>query len=108
MACKALMDMVQDGDTVTMKHTGFHNHAKPPPLRADVESKRSFKKEVRAAPEVRPLRLVIGSKTRKPVDEIHVKYADLEYTAKERKGVLQEERVPETIGALAAFEKDMD
>lgn len=81
VSCMATLRTVHNGNLVHFHHQGYHNHAKPHPIRPDIASKLCFEEIVRIAPEVRPKALLVGTVTHDPVDKTHVMLASLGYMA---------------------------
>jgi len=99
------MKVVHDGQTVTFNHKGFHNHALPHPVRADIESKKRLATLVKTASEVLPKQLMMGSMTRESVRNIHPLFSNLDRVAYERAKILKDTSIGETFSAMTAFEE---
>lgn len=118
VSCKALLRISQrkreDIDTekivieTTFDHEGFHNHAKPHPFRPDFISKTKLIEMVRAAPEIRPKSMQLGTAGRVSVTKIHKAYGHLDRTAAIRRNALKDITPKSTLGSLATWEQQME
>lgn len=88
-------------------HVGIHNHEKPPPLRADVISKRAFDQRVVAAPERTPGKLTIGNGLQGPVGNLHEAYHHVGRIARERHILLGKTKTTPTMASFLGLEKTL-
>lgn len=103
--CLATLKIVHDAETVHLTHKGFHNHAMPHPVRANIESKKQLETLVKTAREVHPKQLLLGSMTRETASNIHPVYANLDRLAYERGKILKGTSIGATFSAMTAFEE---
>lgn len=105
--CRALLKCIISHASVRLEHTGVHTHVHPHPIRPEFSSKLEFEKIVRTASEVKPKSLLIGTRTRRPVSDLHPAFNNLDRTAYLRKKVLRPFDNGSTIGNIANFESEM-
>ncbi|KAF9895901.1 hypothetical protein BX616_008586, partial [Lobosporangium transversale] len=104
--CQAKIDIERIGNVERAQHHGYHYHQPPPSNKPTGEAMAEFEKMVKMGSEAEPKKLLIGTKTRKPVTEIHSAFANLSRTAYHRKKILDGFKRSWTITSLVAFDRD--
>ncbi len=88
-----------------MRHTGTHNHDKPPPAKMPMASRVEFEKIVKTAPELTPSQLKLGSSTRHPVTSIHPSLHNKDWVSCLRRKILKPTGMNSSMAALVNFQK---